>query len=486
MPIDSKHPVYEAHQTIWKRCRDTYRGEDAVKAAGQTYLPLADPQQTAAEYQSYKQRASFFEAVGRTVDGYVGAVAREKHILRVPSAIEVFLEDATADGVSLNEFIKILCREAVLMARGGVLVDFDADKDRPYFQFYEAEQIINWGPDFVVLAETVYEAKPDDEFAQEKIAQIRRVFMTPQGCAAQIWRKSNAVVSAGGKEWTLYATPAITQRGRPLDRLPFFWLSAIGSTPQYVRPPLLGLVNTALSHYRTSADLEHGRHFAGMPTLYVTGIDTTDPIRVGAATAITLSDPHAKVGYAEFVGQGLGSLEKALETKEAQMSVMGAAAFAEPKRTFESTASVRMRMAGENTLLGSIVTAVEAMMRDALQYAAEWAGAGTGGVTVSLNREFVDSALDGQTLQALVSALQAGGMTLEAFLFNLQQADMLPPETDTSAEAAKLREQAAEQARQEAAAAAAKAKSRQPAAGNQPEGASDGSQSRGGQTGQRA
>jgi hypothetical protein len=449
--IDSKHPDYQANLDLWNRCRDTYEGEDAVKARGTLYLPKADPLQTHAEYQSYLTRAAFFEAVGRTIDGFVGALSRRPHIIQLPPAIEELEDDVTADGVSLRQFIKLMCREVLLTARGGVLVDFDEKKGRPFLQFYPAEAVINWSDTSIVLAETVYEPDPEEQFANKAIDQLRQVEFGPDGYTVTLWRKTQAAVTVQA-EWAIYDRPRQpTKQGVRLDRLPWWWLSTMGATARVERPPLLGLVNTSLSHYRNSADLEHGRHFAGMPTLWVAGITSDQPIRVGAATAILLSDPHAKVAYAEFVGQGLGSLERALEMKERQMAVLGAAAFSEQKKAFESAEAIRLRQGGENSLLTGTVGAVETAIADALRFAAAWAGGGDATLQVALNRDFVEVTLDGQKLQALVAAYQAGAITLESFLYDLQQAELMPPETDIAGQAAQLRAEAVEKANQEAA-----------------------------------
>jgi hypothetical protein len=44
MPINSTHPDYEAAALDSARARDVLRGEDAVKAAGERYLPRLDSQ----------------------------------------------------------------------------------------------------------------------------------------------------------------------------------------------------------------------------------------------------------------------------------------------------------------------------------------------------------------------------------------------------------------------------------------------------------
>jgi len=44
MPVDSKHFEYEDREPQWKRCRDIYNGSDAVKNAGEEYLPRPSAQ----------------------------------------------------------------------------------------------------------------------------------------------------------------------------------------------------------------------------------------------------------------------------------------------------------------------------------------------------------------------------------------------------------------------------------------------------------
>ncbi len=436
MPISSPHPLYEANLGRWNRCRAAYEGEDAVKSAGETYLPKVDPSQTGAEYAAYKGRAMYYEAVSRTVDGFVGAISRKPHKFSVPDSLASMLDDVTLDGTSAAEFVKVLTGDALLVGRGGLLVDFDTADNRPYFSYYPAEAVINWSATSVVLMESVYEADSADIFKQVEVPQIRQVHLGPDGCLVTLWRKSSAVQDAGG--WAVYRESVPARRGVVLQELPWVWLSPIGRSAKVSKPPLLGLVNVSMSHYRSSADLEHGRHFTAMPTLYITGSSSTDAVKVGGGAAIVLSDAQAKVGYAEFTGQGLSSLEKAIEDKEQQMAVLGAAVFAGGKKGVEAAETARIRTSAENSLLMGVVSSVEESLTEALRMAAMWAGAPVDEVSVHLNRDFIAEALDPQTLVGMVQAFQAGAMTLDTFTYCLQQGDMLPPDTDLDDEVAKL------------------------------------------------
>lgn len=410
-----------------------------MKRAGLIYLPRIDPAQSDPEYQAYKKRAPYYEAVARTVDGFVGAISRKPHLIELPDSLKNMQTKATADGVTLDDFIKHLCCEVLLMARGAILVEMDDETQAPYLAFYPAEAILNWGEDWVILAETIYTADDKDKFKQIPFQQIRQLTLRGGCYTATIWQQKPG--PNGGEEWRVVAESTPTKRGTPLDELPFFWLSTAGQSATVAKPPLLGLVNASLSHYRSAADLEHGRHFTALPTLYLSGVqDDGEPLAVGAGAVIKLADPAAKAGYAEFTGQGLQSLETALATKEQQMAMLGASIMAARSKNVEAAETMRIRVAGENALLMGVVSTIEQALLAALNFAAQWATMQPPtAVKLRLNRDFIDQKLDAQSLTGLLNAVQAGKLSLEDFLFALQQAELLRPDININTEANTLR-----------------------------------------------
>jgi hypothetical protein len=424
MPIDTKHPSYNDNVNKWQRCRDVYEGDDAIKSRGLEYLPAIDKNQTGDEYRSYANRATFFEAVGRSVDGFIGAISRRPHKINLPAKLQPMIDDATLAGVSLSEFVKKLCQETLLTGRAGILVDYDEVKMLPYLSVYSAESIINWSASRIVLFETVYEEDPADPYKLTSVTQFRELSLIDGVYTVTVWRKDkDAPIDAAWQVYGEIFQP--TKRGATFDKIPFFWVSILGPTAEICKPPLLGMVNVALSHYRLSADYAHGLHWTGLPTFYVTGSDSAEPVRIGAATAIMLKDPNAKVGYAEFKGDGLGSLERAIAAKEQQMAVLGAAILGAEARRVETAEAARIRHSGETGLLMAAVSAVQASLQAALSFAAEWAGA-AGGLAVELNDDFISTRLDPQTLLGLVQAYQAGALSLAGLQQAMQDGDLLP------------------------------------------------------------
>jgi hypothetical protein len=108
VPVNSAHAEYEANAASWLRARDVFAGEDAVKAAGERYLPRLD-MQTVDEYAGYKGRASFFNATARTASGFVGLMFRREPEVKVPTddsalgrALRGFIQDADMRGTALG------------------------------------------------------------------------------------------------------------------------------------------------------------------------------------------------------------------------------------------------------------------------------------------------------------------------------------------------------------------------------------------------
>jgi hypothetical protein len=63
-------------------------GEDAVKAAGQKYLPRLDSQSD-EEYEAYKARVSFFGVTARTLEEYLDRVFRRAPVTNPPDGEQV-------------------------------------------------------------------------------------------------------------------------------------------------------------------------------------------------------------------------------------------------------------------------------------------------------------------------------------------------------------------------------------------------------------
>jgi len=434
MPVNSRHPDYTHASPQWTRCAAAYDGTDSIKAAKEEYLPRLS-KQLDSDYDAYAKRALFYGATERTVQGLVGAAISRPFQVELPAVLEYLTQTATLTGDSLEGVVKKAVRETLVSGRLGILVERSAAQEggKPYLSTYHAAQIINWSEVggkllFVVLEECYYDDMADP-FAHREYKRWRVLSLAEGAYTQTLYKRQRAPDGVSELEIIVAEQPITpTFRGVSLDYIPFVFINADGAGCDVSKPPILSLVDVNLSHYRNSADLEHGRHFTGLPTPYVTGYKPSDgeEFRIGSAAAWIFPAPDVTVGYLEFSGAGLGTLERALESKENMMAVLGARLLETQKRAVEAADTLRIRGAGDSYTLGSISTAVAEGLSKALTYASRWEGGEA--VVMQPNKQFVDSTLSAQDLTALLAAYTANAMSLDTFLWNLQKGERLRPD----------------------------------------------------------
>lgn len=466
MPANTKHNKHELMSPLWQRLRDCVAGEDAVKARGQVYLPSLSGQDD-REYRDYKLRATFFSATGRTVDGLQGAILRKPPKVEWPEKDKDRLKAVGWAGESLEVMLSATVRDALVSGRFGLLVDAppdDKSEFQSYVTIYCAENIVNWRQDvvkgrkvttLVVLAETYEEPDPKDPYKLTVKPQWRCLHLgtgpaydtsggRPRRAPGfdakdtetpfyyqEVWRE-NPDRTAKDKLVLVQTVTPRKRGGRLWDTIPFAFANAQNNEPDPTEPPLLDLANVNLSHYRTSADLEHGRHFTALPTAWFAGFTFDGEVHVGSAVAYSTDNAQAKAGFLEFTGAGLSSLATALEQKEKQMATLGSRMLEQQKAAQEAAATVVLRSAGEQSALTLIAKSCSAAWTLALRWLFQWGQVSDDGadkIQVALNTEFTVTTLDGAALSGLIQAAQSGLMSWETFFYNLQRGGVYPEDT---------------------------------------------------------
>lgn len=450
MPINSTHPEYKQYIDRWQKCRDTYAGEEAVKAKNDTYLPMLSSMKSVKDekYLSYKARAMFYSATSRTVEGLVGMAMRKPYKAEFPSQYEHLEEDFNNGGMTLENFIKLLLSEVCLTARAGLLVDYAAIDKRPYTALYPAENITNWEYNeagklsLVVLREYEETKDPDDKYVTIVTEMYRELYLEGGDGFFNVseWREDPN--KKGMFVEKKLEQPGIREQGMP--DIPFVFVNSKATDVTIQKPPLLDMINVNLSHYRTSADLEHGRHFTALPTPYIFGIETKDeegnsqPIMIGSETCIVSEDPAGSAGYMEFTGQGLAALERAMTEKADYMVILGATLLQSQKKAAETAETARLNKSGDSSTMVSIITAVESGIQQAIDLMLMYESATENAVTIEMNTDLLDSTIDPQTLTALLASWQAGGISHETYLYNVKQGELMADDVSVEDELGRI------------------------------------------------
>lgn len=440
MAVNSQHKDYANSLSIWKKCRDVSSGQEAVHAAGQVYLDKLSGQND-AEYRAYLARALFYNATQRTIDAMSGLLFRKDPQITIPDAVKPWLENIDLNGNTLDNLLQDIADDLLTVGRYGLLVDFpnvavsssltqanaEAENIRPFLVRYKAESIINWATTTInniktlalVILEEIY-AEPKTEFEYREITQYRVLDLFEGKYRQRVFRKLK-------QAFILHEEVFPLMNGKNITEIPFIFFSSKDNDSKIQKVPILDLVNVNLSHYKTTADLEHGAHFTGLPTAVITGhrLSENERLRIGSSEAWVFSEPEAKAFYLEFTGVGLTNLLELQKSKEDKMAALGARMLADEKAAAETAETHLIKRQGENSALSTIAEAISSGMTKALEIITVWGGFDPTEVYLEINKDFIPSSMTAQDLTAIVSVWQAGGMAFSDFVSLLQKGELI-------------------------------------------------------------
>lgn len=464
MPVQTPGRDYATMHHAWKRCRDVYAGSDAVKAEGPTYLPMLESHKAAqmsggsSAYESYKQRALFYPAFRRTIVGLGGLTCgKAPTVAGVPDAFRPCLKDITGTGVSVAGFAYSLSHELLVTGRVGVLVDLPGVSvgaaAEPYWCSYRAEDILQVRTQrvgteervtLVVLREEVEVEQDGDPFTTEYATAFRVLSLDDGRYTVTMWRED----AKNRGQFVSVETRVPLRRGQPLPFIPFVPMNPVAATSAVDQPPLLALADVNLSHYRTSADREHGAHFTGLPTPWISGHTPGEgeTLGIGSGSAWVFPDANSRCGMLEFTGQGLGALEKLMDEKRQMMTTLGARMLESQKATAEAAETVKLRHAGESSELSVLAMAIGQGLSQALRWSLAWAGfdeSVVGQATVTLNPDLLET-MSPDEVRALVTSWQAGAVSHQTVYHLMQRGQWTRPDVSFEQEQQDIEEEAPE------------------------------------------
>ncbi len=443
--VTAEHPDYRKYKFVWEEMRHHLAGSRMIKSKGTKYLPMLGDEhneEDKRDYEKYKRRAIYLEATKRTHQALMGTLLRKPiQITGITDEQRELFKQVTLDGYSLQAMVRRIISEMLATSRCGVLVERSkpGEGQRTYFVKYTAEEIINWRYEriedqykltMVVLKETY--VREHDRFGYNEDIRFRVLELVDGVYTQSVFE--GAVNTKNELVYNLTEEVVPLNVGEPLDYIPFVFFTPQGNDPTVQEPVLSAIAEINTSHYMTSADLEHGRHFTGLPTAWVAGFDTDQVLKVGSQVAWVSSNANARAGFLEFTGGGLGSLERALAEKQEQMAAMGSRMMRSQRKQVESAEVARLGQSAETSTLTDIAFAGSESLTTLLTYWLKWQGTETPEVQAEFNNDFMDVHLDSATLTALLSAWMSGAISYETLFFNMQQGELIPDGTDVDTE----------------------------------------------------
>ena len=326
MPINSQHPDYD--RTKSDVCKDAYSGNV------QDYISRLTGQSN-SEYAKYVERAAYLNVVKRTATALTGVMLRKPYITNVDTD-----EIIIGGDINFDEFLSDTINTLLISGRLGLLVDWNDEVALPYITTYENSNITNWRDNdygtFVIINEDYYRPDPDDIYEVVLVQCYRELVMIDGVYTVRVWEQDR-------KEWIVTEEYEPQSRGQKLDDIPFVFVNTKNTTPLVTDPILFNMSQINIGQYRTNVDVEHAAHFTALPQPYLSGDlqDDQNNLPIGTYEVWQLTE-GSTVGYLEFGGAGITSLQAILAHKEEQMVDIGSRLLS-GKKGVESVEALQIR-----------------------------------------------------------------------------------------------------------------------------------------------
>lgn len=438
-----------------RQIRDCVNGSDAVKRAGEMYLPMpsgmellnAAPGQVKsrsenalsdrrlsisdapwhhgnAAYSAYVHRAKFPDMTANTLRGLVGIATRRDPEVSIPSAIS-YLEDlATVEGDTLFECFKKCVGEVFQVGRHALVLDVRKD-NTVYFAHYCSESYINWDHGVVdgrkVQTYAEFESITYNEDGSESKVSLCYELVDSEESGKPVCVVSRYVDGKlDGESYNLMV------QGKTLDFLPVVNIGSENNDLDMDPMPMLGISDCALDIYRQNADLRHSQFMSCNPTLVFIGVDENDaPKVIGSTVAICISDPGGDAKYITTDTSALSHVKDSIKDVFEEAIQYGAQLLGPTKKSAESAEALALRKEAAGATLVTVVENCAQAINDALNMALRMRGLPETEDMFVPNTEFAELELSAPEMQILLTSWMSGGISHLTYLENMAAAGRL-------------------------------------------------------------
>lgn len=461
----------------WTIIKDCLEGEVKIKEKGFEYLPYpttsadsCDNNEHDPRYKAYKARANFMNVTRRTVYELLAQVFIKTPIAEVVDnkIMKLLSDNATGNGVSLEQCAKTSLKYALAYAYGGIFVDFpqtDVVSVNQYNEGIYRPTITPYSPfairnfrveDFgaeerltlVVLQENYWDYDSDGFEVAEK-QQLRVLRLDKAGEYVQHIYRGESYTSDGkavGWKKELEIKPT-DLNNKPLREIPFYFIGMENNNPYPDNPIMYDLATLNISHYRNSADYEETMFVAGQATLFVSGLETSnnkDPkVKLGVTGGINLKN-GGTCGLLQAKSDS--GLAESMEKKEKAMAKFGAK-FLETDNVAKTAYQVKVENPSQGSILANCADNVSKAYTKALQFAHSLVGLDASSVRFELNTDFEYNRVGTDEQNQVINSWTAGAIAFEEMREVLRRAGVATLSNE-QALAAIQKEQADKQAKE--------------------------------------
>ena len=339
----------------------------------------------------------------------------------VPDNIEEELFDVDLEGNNLTNFVYNISRLCIRYGHVGVLVDAPAEGGRPYWIPYTPRDIIGWRTEIqnglrklTQLRLTERIVKPKGMYGEETIEQIRVL----EPGTFSIFQRNNDGDFKKVDEGTT-----------SLDFIPFSvaYSNKVGIYES--RPPLEDIAELNIKSYQIQSDYDNQLHISAVPMLAFYGFPAAaEEVAAGPNEALSLPE-GSSASYIEPNGNSFTAQEKRIDKLEYQINELGLAAILGQKMSAETAQSKKIdRSQGDSTMM-VLSQQIQDLLDNCLKFHAAYEKQNIAGTTF-VNRDFVDTSLEPNQIDALLKIYAAGVIDQEELLKKLVEGEVLSEDID--------------------------------------------------------
>ena len=414
--VQQQNQAWRNMQSHWGLIEDLVEGTSKIRGKARIYLK----QEPREEDESYDVRLSrsvcppYYVRMERMLAGMI--TRKPVRLSDVPDSIEEQLFDVDLEGNNLTNFVYNISRLCIRYGHVGVLVDAPANGGRPYWIPYTPRDIIGWRTEVkegkreltqLRLKERI--VKPKGQYGEETIEQIR--VLEPN--SFKLFQRNDDGDFRQVEEGTT-----------SLDFIPFSiaYSNKVGIYES--RPPLEDIAELNIKSYQIQSDYDNQLHISAVPMLAFFGFPAAaEEVSAGPSEALSLPE-GSSASYIEPNGNSFTAQRDRIDKLEYQINELGLAAILGQKMSAETAQSQRIqRSQGDSTMM-VLSQQIQDLLDNCLKFHAAFLNQSVAG-TSFVNRDFVDTSLEPNQVDALLKIYAQGVIDQEELLKKLVEGEVL-------------------------------------------------------------
>lgn len=420
--------------------KDLLSGSAAMVASPRVkeYLPQW-PKESDTTWGKRVRSATLYKGFERTLSASVGMLYQKPPTITYSdtAGLERHAENIDDQGNAFPVFAKRFSEAAIAGGYAVIVVDFPARPDVPVvtreseaglglrsrWTYYHRTAVCSWRTAVVrghlhITQLVLHEpgAADDGDYGIVPVDRYRVLRVVGAVAGYELWRKP----TDSSQDWALDdAGTYADRRGNTRDTLPVA-IAYTGRTdaPFTAMPPLQGVAEANLAHWRAKTELTWGSRLAAIEQPVVIGQLAPDPTTHTPPTSVPVGWDHtvnvSAGGDFKFVGPsgaGLTQLKDRMLEAEQEMAALGMSFLSRDTRAAETAEAKRLDATAQNSTAATATQGLEDAFNLAWQYDAWFEGVPMEQApVVTMNRDF-DESID-IARAALIEPLLNTGMPI--------------------------------------------------------------------------